>query len=269
MAVSIHPTAVVDPGAELGRDVWVGPFAYIGPNTQVGDRCRIGPQAQVMGPSEIGADNVIHGQASVGTDPQDKKFEGEETWLIVGARNHFREYTTINRGTGFGGGRTTIGADNLFLTGAHVAHDCVIGDQTVFINNATAGGHCVVEDWATLGAFSSMHPFCRLGQHAYVGGYTIVTMDALPFATTVGQKPQCYGVNRIGLERRGFDGAQIRSLQRAFRVLLRSSLNTTQAVEALERDHAGDPSVEVLLEFIRSSERGVIKAGRRGARGAG
>ena len=269
MGHQIHETAFVDPSAELGDGVRIGPLAIVGASVVLGDDTEVAGHGHVQGPAKLGRENVIYPQACVGFDPQDKKYEGEETTLEVGDRNIFRELCTINRGTGPGGGVTRVGSDNLFLTGAHVGHDCTVGDSTVFVNNATLGGHVEMQDWATLGAFSSVHPFARIGAHAYIGGYSIITMDVLPFGTTVGQKPQCYGANRIGLERRGFTADEIEGLNKAFRLLLRSKLNTTQAIERIEAELAGQPHVDFLVSFLRSSERGVIKAGRKGSRGAG
>ncbi len=266
----VHPTAMVDPAARLGAGVRVGPGAVIGPQVEIGDGTEIGAYAQLAGPSRLGRDNRVFPHACVGFDPQDLKYGGGSTRLEVGDRNVFREFSTIHRGTEHGGGLTTIGDDNLFMVYTHVAHDCHVGSRTVFSNNATLAGHVTVEDDAVIGAFSAVHQFCRVGRHAYLGGYTVLTRDALPFVKTVGAKPACYGVNTIGLRRKGFDGQALERLQAAYRVLVRSGLNTADAVERL-RAGPSSPEVEQLLEFVAASERGVVTAlpGRRGARGGG
>ena len=206
----------------------------------------------------------------MGFEPQDLKYRGEEVFLEIGDRNHFRELTTIHRGTGFGGGVTRVGSDNLFMAYSHVAHDCRVGDRTVFVNGATLAGHVEVGDDATIGATSAIHQFCRVGRHAYVGGYSVVTMDALPFVKTVGIKAACYGLNAIGLRRKGIPQETRKRLRQAVRILLHSGLNTSQALERI-RGEVGvdDPEVAYLVDFVESSKRGVVKAvpGSRGERG--
>lgn len=269
-ATTIHPTACVHPTAELADGVVVGAFAVIGARVTLGEGTEVGGHAHVLGPSRFGRENRIYPHACLGFDPQDLKFRGEESWLLVGDRNQFREFCTLNRGTESGGGRTVIGNDNLFMTQAHVGHDCRVGSRIVFANAATLAGHVEIQDDATVSATCGVHQHCRVGRHGYVGGYSVIVQDVLPFSLTVGHKPKCYGINRIGLERKGFEAAQIARLQKAFKVILRSGLNTAQALAALRRDGeaAEDPEVRFLIEFIEASERGVIKAGRRGARGA-
>jgi UDP-N-acetylglucosamine acyltransferase len=269
LATFIHPTAVVDPGAELGEGVTVGPHAVVGAQVVLGDGTEVGAGAQVRGPTRLGRDNRVFPLASVGLEPQDLKYGGEEVFLEVGDRNQFREFSTLHRGTGKGGGVTRIGSDNLFMVYCHVAHDCQVGSRTVFVNNATLAGHVTVEDDATIGAFSSIHQFCRVGRHAYIGGYTVLTLDALPYAKTVGQKPRCYGLNTIGLERKGLPPEAIARLQRALRTLLRSGLPTAEALAQMRADFPDDPHVAHLADFVASSGRGVVKAipGRRGSRG--
>ncbi|MCP4201377.1 MAG: acyl-ACP--UDP-N-acetylglucosamine O-acyltransferase [bacterium] len=271
MPVAIHPTAVVDPDAELGSSVSVGPYAVIGAEVVVGDDCEIGSAAQLQGPCILGSGNRIFPHACVGLDPQDLKYQGERTTLEVGDGNTFREFCTVNRGTGLGGGSTTIGNQNLLMAYSHVAHDCHIANRAILTNAATLAGHVIVEDYAAIGAFSAVQQFCRVGRHAYIGGYSIITKDALPYMKTVGAKPACIGVNRIGLQRRGFDEARIKPIEAAARVLLRSSLNTSQALEQLKSEFAGNPDIELLIEYLESSELGVIKAlpGQRSARGSG
>lgn len=256
----IHPSAIVDGGAVLGTGVVVGPHAVIGPRVEIGDGTRIDAAAQIQGPARIGARNHFFPLASVGSDPQDLKYRGEETWLEIGDDNHFREFCTINRGTGHDRGVTTIGSGNLFMAYAHVGHDCVVGDRAIFVNNATLGGHVEVHDDAQVGAFSSVHPFCRVGRHAYIGGYSVITRDALPFVKVVGERPVCIGLNRIGLERKGVEPEVIAKLNASYRLLVRSKLNTGQALARIrEEGLADEPLVRYLIEFTGSSSRGVIK----------
>lgn len=268
MTAEVHPTAIIDRGAELGEDVVVGPYAVIGGGVQVGDGTKIGAHATICGDTVLGRANRVFPHAAIGFDPQDLKYKGERSRLVIGDRNQFREFCTINRGTEFGGGETRIGDDNLFMTQTHVGHDSQVGSRTVFTNGGTLAGHVVVEDDATIGAFSGVHQFCRVGRHAYIGGYSVITMDALPFCITVGIKPACMGVNRIGLERKGKSPEDIRAIERAVRVVTRSRRNRTQALEELEAGHAGHADVDALIAFIRSSTRGFIRSARRGSRGA-
>lgn len=271
MSVVIHPTAVVDPKAELGARVQVGPYAVIASEVAIGDDCEIGAGAQLQGPTILGTKNRIHPQACVGTDPQDLKFQGERTTLEVGNGNTFREFCTVNRGTALGGGRTTIQDDCLFMAYTHVAHDSHVESRVVMTNNATLAGHVLVGSDSTIGAFSSIHQFCRVGEHAYIGGYSVITKDALPFMKTVGVKPACFGVNRVGLLRKGFSEERVKRIEGAARILLRSGLNTSQALEQIASEFGGDQEVRFLVRFIEDSQRGVIKAlpGQRKARGSG
>jgi UDP-N-acetylglucosamine acyltransferase len=267
----VHPPAVVDPSAELGDGVVVGPLAVVGPRVVLGPGCEVGGQAQVQGPSRFGSGNRIFPHACVGFEPQDLKYRGEDVFLEVGDGNHFREFTTVHRGTAGGGGVTTIGGGNLFMAYSHVAHDCHVGDRTVFVNGATLAGHVEVGDDAVIGAYSAVHQFCRVGRHAYVGGFTVVTMDALPFAKTVGQKATYYGLNTIGLRRKGFGRDAIARLEEAMKLLVHSGLNTRQAIERIAEELGGEPEIEYLLDYLRGARRGVVKSppGRRGERGAG
>jgi len=266
----IHPLACVDPSVRLAAGVRVGPFAVIGPGVEIGEGCEIGAGAQVYGPAKIGRENRIHPQAAIGFEPQDLKYRGEEVSLEIGDRNQFREYCTIHRGTAKGGGVTRIGSDNLFMVYTHVAHDCQVGDRTIFANNATLAGHVEVHDDANVSAFSAVHQFCRVGRHAYVGGYSVITQDALPFVKTVGQKPACYGLNTIGLKRKGVDAESIRRLEAAYRILVRSRLPASKALERLRVELAGDPQIDYLISFVESSQRGLHKSPPRGgARGGG
>jgi UDP-N-acetylglucosamine acyltransferase len=271
MGCSIHRSAVVDAAAELADDVEVGPHAVIGPEVAVGEGCRIDAGAQLRGPLTLGPGNRIYAHACLGFDPQDLKYGGERTCLAVGARNVFREFCTVHRGTGKGGGLTTIGDDNLFMAYAHVAHDCAVGSRTIFSNGGTLAGHVLVEDDAVIGAYSAVHQFCRVGRHAYIGGYSVITQDALPFAKTVGHKPAFYGLNRVGLERKGYGADDVRILDRALRLLVRSGLPTPEAVERLRDELGGHPDVDYLIGFVTGSQRGIVKTlpGRRGSRGGG
>ena len=254
--VTIHPTAVVHPEAVIGEGTVIGPHAVVGQHVRLGRNCRVGASAVVEGPSEFGDGNEIFPLASVGLIPQDLKFRGEPTKLVVGDRNIFREFVTIHRGTEGGGGVTEIGDHNLFMAYAHIAHDCHVGNHTIFGNGATLGGHVTVEDYATVSAFSGVHQFCRVGRHAFIGGFSVVTKDALPFAKTVGNRARIYGLNTIGLVRRKFSSDSITKLRRAYRYLLHS--NTSRALAQIERDpslHCDE--VQYLVDFIRTSSRGV------------
>jgi UDP-N-acetylglucosamine acyltransferase len=257
--VRIHPTAVVMKGAEIGPGTTVGANAVVGEHVRLGKGCRIGASAVVDGFTEIGDGTEIFPFASIGLIPQDLKFKGEQTYLKIGERNIFREFVTIHRGTQGGGGRTTIGDRNVFMAYAHVAHDCHIGNDTIFGNNATLGGHVFVDDFATISAGSGVHQFCRIGRHAFIGGYSVVTRDALPYAKTVGNRARIYGLNTIGLMRRGFTPEVIGKLKRAYRYLLTSRLNTTRALNKIEQDSTlSCPEVQYLVDFIRSSQRGAL-----------
>lgn len=263
----IDPSAIVHPRAQIGQGTTIGPHAMVGPYVRIGANCRIGASAVVDGWTEIGDDCEIYPFASIGQIPQDLKFRGEETRLKIGRRNIFREFVTIHRGTQGGGGETTIGARNVFMAYVHVAHDCHVGDDTIFGNMATLGGHVQVEDFVNISAGSGVHQFCRVGRHAFIGGYSVVTKDALPFARTVGSRPaRIYGANTIGLVRRGFTQDVVTKIKRSFRYLLQSKLNTTRALEQIEQDRSlACPEVQYLIDFIRSSQRGVIlrRASRR------
>jgi UDP-N-acetylglucosamine acyltransferase len=256
----IDPTALVDPRAEVGEGTTIGPHATIGPNVRLGAHCRVGASAVVEGWTEIGDDTEIYPFASIGQTPQDLKFKGEVTRLVIGRRNIFREFVTIHRGTRGGGGVTRIGDRNVFMAYVHIAHDCQVGHDTIFGNMATLGGHVSVDDFANISAGSGVHQFCRVGRYAFIGGYSVVTKDALPFARTVGSRPaRIFGVNTIGLMRRGVAPEVIAKLKRSFRYLMQSKLNTTNALQQIERDRSlACGEVQHLVEFIRTSQRGVI-----------
>ena len=254
----IHPTAVVHPTAVIGPRTVVGPQAVIGPHVVVGANVVIGASAVVDGDTTIGDDTQIFPFASIGLPPQDLKYRGERTRLAIGRGNVFRECVTIHRGTVGGGGETRIGDRNLFMTYAHVAHDCHVGSDTIFGPGATLGGHVSVEDFAQISAYSGVHQFCRVGRYAFIGGYSVVTKDALPFAKTVGNRARVYGLNTVGLVRRGFSPEVVSRLKRSYRYLLTSRMTPARALETIDGDAAlACPEVQYLVEFIRSSSRGV------------
>ena len=252
--------AIVSPGARIGQNVRISAFAVVGDGVELGDDCVLEPHAVVRGPAHIGRKNVFDSFCSVGGDPQDLKFGGEHTELVIGDANRFREFCTVSRGTTGGGGVTRIGNDNLFMAYSHVAHDCIVGSSTVFANGATLAGHVVVEDYVNVGAFSPVHQFCRVGRYAYIGACTVITQDVPPFSRVVTERDtKCYGVNTVGLERRGFDRARLETIEQAFRFLLRSKLNTTQALEQIRAQLNGSTDVRELAEFIESAQRGLHK----------
>jgi UDP-N-acetylglucosamine acyltransferase len=255
----IHPSSVIHPRARLGEAVNIGPFCRIGENVTIGDRCVLDSHVVFEGPTTIGSDNRFYPFCVIGVAPQDLKYASEETFLTIGSHNTFREYVNVHRGTKGGGGHTRVGNRNFLMVAAHVAHDCTLGDEIIMANAATLAGHVVVEDHATIGAYSGVHQYCRVGRYGYVGGYSVITKDVLPYSKTVSDRnTQAYGPNTIGLERKGFTSEQIASIKGAFRLLLQSKLNTSQAVAAI-REKCPTPEVEILLKFIETSERGVIK----------
>jgi UDP-N-acetylglucosamine acyltransferase len=259
-AAYVDPTARVHPAARIGAGTTIGPSAVIGPDVRIGERCRIGASVVIDGWTEIGDETQVFPMASIGLAPQDLKYKGERTRLTIGRQNIFREFVTINRGTLGGGSHTTIGNHNLFMAYVHVAHDCHVGNHTIFGPHATIGGHVGVEDFANISAGSAVHQFCRIGRHGFVGGYSVVTKDALPFGRTIGSRPaRIFGVNTIGLSRRGFTPDTIEQLKRAYRYLLLSKLNTSRALTQIEHDPTlTSQEVRYLVDFIRTSQRGVI-----------
>jgi len=259
VAGSIHPTAIVAADADIGEGVVVGPYAVIGDRVALGPGCEVGAHAVLAGDTRIGPGCRIASFASIGTDPQDLKYKGEPTRLEIGGRNTFREFVTVNRGTAGGGGVTTIGDENFFMAYTHVAHDCHVGSQTIFGNGATLAGHVTVEDYANVGAFSGVHQFCRIGRHGFIGGYSVVTQDALPFVKTVGNRASAFGINTIGLERRGIPVESILALKKAYRILFQSKLNTGQAADKIEDELSQHEECRYLVEFIRTSTRGIVK----------
>ena len=255
----IHPTAQVDPQAVLGVGATVGPFCVVGAEVAIGPGCELLPHAVVHGPTVMGERNRVFPFACLGMEPQDLKYRGERTTLRVGDRNTFREGVTVHRGTVGGGGETRIGSDNLLMAQAHVAHDCQVGSRVIFANAATLAGHVTVEDGATIGAFSGVHQFCRIGRHAYIGGYSVITQDAPPFVLTVGNRAKTYGINAIGLRRKEFSPATIRALRRAYRLLFRAHLGLEESIGRVRAEMSAEPEVMQLLEFVAKSQRGVIR----------
>ncbi len=257
----VHETAVVDAGAILGIDVEIGPYTVIGPGVEIGEGTVIGPLVRISGPTKLGKFNTLTGSCSLGTDPQDLKFGGEPTRLEIGDKNLIREFVTFNRGTVGGGGITTIGSNNLFMSYSHVAHDCHVGSGVIFANNGTLAGHVEVGDFATIGAFTAVHQFCRVGPHAFLGGDTIVTQDALPYVKTVGSRPaKTYGINHIGLERKGFSRESVEALRKAYKLLVRSRLLQHDALERIDAELGHVAEVKLFTDFIRSaSKRGIVR----------
>jgi UDP-N-acetylglucosamine acyltransferase len=256
----IHPTAIVAPAARISESAEVGPYAIIGPEVEIGPRTRLMAHNYIEGPTWIGEDNVFFPYSSIGVASQDLKYKGERAETRIGDRNRIREFVTIHRGTQGGGLVTSIGSDNLLMVYAHVAHDVHVGNHVILGNSVGVAGHVAIGDWADLSPFSGVHQFCRIGRHAFVGPYSVVKQDVLPYSLT-SNKPELgvFGANSIGLERRGFGKSSIEALQTTFRLLTRSGLNTTQAIERIRAEVPACPEVEEVLDFIRSSERGVIK----------
>lgn len=256
----IHVQAVVATSAKLGPGVRIGAYAIVGEDVELGEGCMLHPHAVVQGPAKIGSNNVFYPFCSIGADPQDLTYQGERTELTIGDGNTFREYVTVNRGTAKGGGRTVVGSGSLFLASSHIGHDCLVGDHTLFVNGATLAGHVTVEDFATIGFSTPVHQFCRIGRYAYIGASTVITKDVPPFSLIVSEREtKCYGVNTIGLERKGFSAERLEALQSAFRLLLRSKLNTSQALEKMRSSLAGSEDVQELIQFIETAERGIVK----------
>lgn len=256
----IHPTALVDPSAKIPQSCSIGPYCIIGAAVELGEHCELISHVVIHGPAKIGANNRFFPFCTIGAEPQDISYKGEKTCLEMGDGNVIRECVTLNRGTVKGGGVTRIGSHTLIMAYSHVGHDSVVGDHAMLVNGATLAGHVTVEDWAVVGALCPVHQFVRIGAHAYIGGGTTITQDVLPFAKCVQPRDvRTYGLNSVGLERRGFSRERIGKIQHAFRILINSKLNTTQALEKLksEGDHGED--VRMLISFIEASERGVIK----------
>ncbi|HEY0683604.1 MAG TPA: acyl-ACP--UDP-N-acetylglucosamine O-acyltransferase [Steroidobacter sp.] len=251
--MAIHPTALIDPSAQLAPDVEVGAYTVIGANVVIGAGTWIGPHVVVDGPTTIGRENKIFQFASIGAAPQDLKYNNEPTRLEVGDRNTFRENTTINRGTTKDQLVTKIGSDNLFMTGSHVGHDCVIGSHCVLANYATLGGHVIIGDWVHMGGFAGIHQFCQVGAHAFIANNTAVTRDVPPFVMAVGRPAEPHSVNSEGLKRRGYSAEQIRNIRDAYRILYRSQLKLIEATEQIEQRAKNQPELQPLLDFLNDS----------------
>ena len=256
----IHPTAIIDPGARVHASAEIGPYSVIGADVIIGARTVLKAHVFVEGPAEIGEDNLFFPYSTVGVAPQDLKYRGERSCTRIGHRNRIREFVTIHRGTEGGGMVTSIGDQNLLMAYVHVAHDVHIGSHCVLSNAATLGGHVTVGDHAWIGASTGVHQFCRVGRQSIIGGYSVITQDVLPFSNTVTEREaKVFGANRTGLERRGFTAEQIDALHKAFRLLTRAGLNTSQAIERIEAEVGLSPEIQELIEFIGSSSRGIIK----------
>ena len=255
----IHPTAIVSDRAQLGEDCFVGPYTIIGDEVVLGAGVRIESHAVIEGRTRIGDGTHIYPFVSIGLAPQDLKYRGEAAETRIGARNQIREFVTIHRGTQGGGMLTSLGDDCLIMAQAHIAHDCLVGDHVIMANAATLAGHVTVASGANIGAYSGVHQFCRIGREAYVGGYSVVVKDALPFALTVGNHAKCYGLNKEGMRRRNYPRTTIAALHHAFHLLLSARLNTTQALERIRAEIADVAEVEEVVKFIESSTRGVVK----------
>jgi len=256
----VHPTALVPPEARLDSGVWVGPWSLIGKNVSIGKNTRIDAHVNIDGHTQIGAECRFWPFVSVGTEPQDLTYDAQETRVEIGDRTIFREFITINRGTAKGAGRTIIGDDNYFMAYSHVAHDCLVGNGTVFMHGATLGGHVTVGDFATVGAMGGVHQFCRIGTHAFIGGKTTLTQDVLPFCKVAGERPtKLYGLNSIGLRRRGFSRDRIKALKGMFKIIFYSDLNSSQALTRIEKEFPPSEDRDEIIVFIRSSKRGFVK----------
>jgi UDP-N-acetylglucosamine acyltransferase len=256
----VHPTAIIAPTACIHDTADIGPYCIIGPEVEIGPRTRFMAHIFVEGPITIGEDNTFFPFSSIGVASQDKKYKGERAYTRIGSRNSIREFVTIHRGTEGGGLHTVIGDDNLLMTYTHVAHDCQIGNNVILGNSVGLAGHVVIDDWADVSPFSGVHQFCRIGKHAFVGPYSVIKQDVMPYSLTSHQpEVQVFGANSVGLSRRGFPKSTIESLQTAFRLLTRAGLNTSQAVERINAEVEPCPEIDELLAFISSSERGVIK----------
>jgi UDP-N-acetylglucosamine acyltransferase len=256
----IHQTAIVDPSARVPESCSVGPYCIIGAEVELGEGCELMSHVVIHGPAKIGARNRFFPFCAIGIEPQDLTYKGEKTSVEIGESNVIRESVTINRGTAKGGGTTRIGSHTLIMAYSHIGHDTVIGDHAMLVNGATLAGHVTVEEWAVVGALCPVHQFVRIGAHSYIGGGTVVTQDVLPFAKVVTPRhTRTYGLNSVGLERRGFSRERIRRIHHAYRVLLNSKLNTTQALEKLGAEGDQGEDVAMLLRFIERAERGIVK----------
>lgn len=255
----IHPTAIIDPSARIAANVEIGPWTMIGANVEIGEGTWIGPHVIIRGPTKIGKDNKIFQFASLGEEPQDKKFRGENTLLEIGDRNTIREYCSFNRGTTQDKSVTRIGDDNLFMAYVHIAHDCIVGNHTIFANAATLAGHVIVEDYAILSGFSGVFQACRIGTHSFACMGAVVDKDVPPFVKVSGYYAKPFGLNTVGMKRRGFMEDTMLNLRRAYKIIYRQGLTVTRAVEQLEAMLVECPEVQMFIDFLKSSERGIIR----------
>ena len=258
--MSVHASAVIAPGAQVPQSCTVGPFCTVGPEVVLGENCTLVSHVVLDGRTRIGARSLFYPFCSVGVAPQDLKYKGEPTGAALGDDNVIRECVTISRGTAGGGGTTRVGSGCLIMAYSHIGHDSVVGDGCILANSATLAGHVIVEDYATVGALNQVHQYCRIGKYAYTGGGTTVTQDVLPFSlTSAKRETRAYGLNKVGLERRGFDHERLRAIQNAYRVLQSGKMNTSQAIAALKDEGIATEDVAYLVRFVESSERGVLK----------
>lgn len=258
--MTVHPSTIIDARARIHPSCQIGPYCVIGPDVELGEQCHLISHVTLEGPAKIGPHNRFYPFSSVGLAPQDVTYAGEPTRLQIGDHNQIREFVTINRGTVKGGGLTRLGNHNLIMAYSHIAHDCKIGDHVILANAATLGGHVIVEDWAIVGALCPVHHFVRIGAYSFIGGGTTITRDVLPFSKTAAARDtHAYGLNAIGLERRGFTKERIRKIHHAYKLLLASKLNTSQAIEKLKSEPDRGEDVDMLIRFIEASDRGVIK----------
>ncbi|MCI1710096.1 MAG: acyl-ACP--UDP-N-acetylglucosamine O-acyltransferase [Chiayiivirga sp.] len=255
----IHPTAQVDPSARIGKDVSIGAFCVIGADVEIGDGTRIASHVVIDGPTRIGRENHIYSFSALGGDPQDKKFHGEKSELVIGDRNTIREYCTFNRGTADDAGVTRIGDDNWIMAYVHIAHDCIVGNKIIFANAASLAGHVTVEDYVILGGFTLVHQFCKVGAHAFTSMGSVVNRDVPPFVTVAGMYAEPHGINSEGLKRRGFSKDRVMSIKRAYRTLYKSGLPLAEARTQLALAAQGAPDVQLMLDFIERSERSLVR----------
>jgi UDP-N-acetylglucosamine acyltransferase len=255
----VHPTAVVHPDAQLHETVEIGPFSVIGPKVRIGAETRVGPHVVIEGRTTLGARNRVFQFSSLGAAPQDLKYGGEDTELVIGDENQIREFTTLHIGTAGGGGVTRVGHRNLFMASSHVAHDCVVGNGCILANSAALGGHVVVEDHVIFSGLTAVHQFTRIGKHAFVAGGAMVVMDVPPYCMAQGDRAELVGLNTVGLERHGFNEAQIGRIKEAYRILFRSKLQIAEALARLKAEYGGQPEIDHLVDFISQSKRGLTR----------
>jgi UDP-N-acetylglucosamine acyltransferase len=255
----IHPTAIIDPAARIAANVHIGPYSIIGADVEIGEGTWIGPHAVIQGPTKIGKDNKIFQFTSLGEEPQDKKFRGEVTYLEIGDRNVIRECCTFNRGTAQDNSITRIGDDNLFMAYVHVAHDCIVGNHTIFANNASIAGHVIIEDYVILSGFSGVFQACRIGMHGFISMGSLVDKDVPPFVKVAGTDAKPFGLNAVGMKRRGFSADQVLMLRRAYKTIYRKGLTVKNAIEELRLMIVDCPEIQMFIDFIQGSERGIVR----------